>query len=170
MKLTTEQQRLVEDNHNLIYGYLNKKNLKIEEWYDVCAIGLCKAAQTFNAEKGAQFSTYAYLIMQNQVWQESRMKISKKRVPENMTYSYDAEVAELDGVDFSKMISGSENVEDKCITNVIFNDFLSGLNARHRKIMLLRLNGYKQKDICKIVGCSQPQVSRVLEKARKLFE
>ena len=43
IKLTNDQRKLVEQNHNLIYAFLHTKNLNIEEWYDICAISLCKA-------------------------------------------------------------------------------------------------------------------------------
>ena len=44
--LNEYQQKYAEQNHNLIYGILNDKNLSIDEYYDVAAIGLCKAAET----------------------------------------------------------------------------------------------------------------------------
>ena len=46
-QLTPEQQKLVTDNHNLIYSLANAKNIDLDEYYDVLAIGLCKAAITF---------------------------------------------------------------------------------------------------------------------------
>lgn len=49
--MNDEQRKLVENNHNLIYAILHKYNLPIDEYYDVAAIGLCKAAITFDAEK-----------------------------------------------------------------------------------------------------------------------
>ena len=42
--LTAEQQQLVIENHNLIYDFAKRKNLIIEEYYDILAIGLCNAA------------------------------------------------------------------------------------------------------------------------------
>lgn len=79
MKLTPAQQQLVEDNHNLIYGFLKKHNLPFEEYYGVAAIGLCKAACTFAPEKGASFSTYAYKVIYNQVkyeWKKNSRSIA----------------------------------------------------------------------------------------------
>ena len=39
-----------------------KYHLDVEEWYDIAAIGLCKAANTYNNDK-SEFSTYAYKCM-----------------------------------------------------------------------------------------------------------
>ena len=55
--MTKEQQKLVEENHGLIYSFLAKHNLPIEEYYDLAAIGLCKASITYQNE--TTFSTYA---------------------------------------------------------------------------------------------------------------
>ena len=63
-QLTPEQQKLVTDNHNLIYSLANAKNIDLDEYYDVLAIGLCKAAITFDETK-SKFSTYVYACMYN---------------------------------------------------------------------------------------------------------
>lgn len=46
--MTEYQKQLVTDNHNLIYRFLQKEKLNMEDWYDLVAIGMCKAAKTFN--------------------------------------------------------------------------------------------------------------------------
>ena len=46
--MTDYQRQLVTDNHNLIYRFLQKEKLNMEDWYDLAAIGMCKAAKTFN--------------------------------------------------------------------------------------------------------------------------
>lgn len=52
--LTQQQQHLVEDNHKLIYFYLYRNSLSVDEFYDVAAIGLCKAAITYNGQQSFQ--------------------------------------------------------------------------------------------------------------------
>ena len=59
IQLNDEQRKLVEDNHNLIYQYLIDNKLPQDEYYDIAAIGLCKAALKYDTSKGA-FSTYVY--------------------------------------------------------------------------------------------------------------
>ena len=49
--MTEEQRKLVEDNHNLIYSFLQKYHLTIDEYYGLAAIGLCKAGKTYNGQK-----------------------------------------------------------------------------------------------------------------------
>lgn len=78
--LTDKERRLVEENHNLIYGYANLHNLQItddinriyhsctshEDWYGALATGLCHAARTWDETKGS-FSYWAYLNMDSEV-------------------------------------------------------------------------------------------------------
>ena len=58
-QLTSKQKELVEVNHNLIYKFASIKNVSIEEYYDILAIGLCKAAMAFDENKG-KFSTVSF--------------------------------------------------------------------------------------------------------------
>ena len=53
IQLNDEQRKLVADNHNLIYQYLIDNNLPQDEYYDIAAIGLCKAALKYDTAKGA---------------------------------------------------------------------------------------------------------------------
>lgn len=66
MQMTPKQQKLVKQNHNLIFLHLRLHNLPVSEFYDVAAIGLCKAAINYNADKGA-FSTYARWCIKSEV-------------------------------------------------------------------------------------------------------
>ena len=77
IKLNTEQRELVEDNHDLIYGFMVKYKLDFNTWYDICAIGLCKASIAYDGS--SNFSTLAYHCMRNQVSNVRRIGRSKKR-------------------------------------------------------------------------------------------
>lgn len=77
IKLNTEQKKLVEDNHDLIYGFMTKYRLDFSTWYDVCAIGLCKAGMAYDGSN--RFSTFAYYCMHNEVKKAKRTQLAKKR-------------------------------------------------------------------------------------------
>lgn len=74
--MTDYQKQLVTDNHNLIYRFLQKEKLNMEDWYDLSAIGMCKAAKTFN-EGTSKFSTYAFKCMFNEVYSEKKKSYVK---------------------------------------------------------------------------------------------
>ena len=72
MKLTPEQQRVVEDNMGLVVKVIQDKVhdlnrdccFSYEDLRQIGAIGLCKAAAT---DKGGCFSTYAYRLIWNEI-------------------------------------------------------------------------------------------------------
>ena len=50
VKLTDEQRKIVEANHDFIDNFLNKYLYDIEEFYDLAAIGLCEAVSTYKGK------------------------------------------------------------------------------------------------------------------------
>lgn len=56
MKLSDEQVKLVEENHNLIYSFLSSNNFLADDYYDLAAIALCETALHYDPSKGS-FST-----------------------------------------------------------------------------------------------------------------
>ena len=85
--LTQQQQQLVEDNHKLIYFYLYRNSLSVDEFYDVAAIGLCKAAITYNGQ--TKFSTYAYSCIKCEIFNELHRQKSARKIPMDKQLSYD---------------------------------------------------------------------------------
>ena len=45
--LTKEQHRFAEENHDLVYSFLNAKNLPESSFYDVVIFGYLRAAQEY---------------------------------------------------------------------------------------------------------------------------
>lgn len=72
-KLNKEQQQLVEDNHNLIYGIMHQYKLSLdapEDYYGAAAVGLCNAALHYDPDRNIKFSTYAYICMGREIQRE----------------------------------------------------------------------------------------------------
>lgn len=172
--MTEEQKRLVEENHKLIYDYLWKKNLSIEEYYDLAAIGLCKAAITYDGNKAA-FSTYAYRCMANEIGCHFRKYYADRHIPDELIGSLQ-HIVELgdNDVTVEDRIGDVIDVEEEAILNDALDKFYYRLTDRERLILSLHRSGYKQKEISKRVGIKQPQVSRIIDKLRnryrRLFE
>ena len=97
-ELNYEQQQLAEQNHNLIYSFAKSRKLDLEEYYDVLAIGLCKAALVYDENK-ATFSTLAYKCMNNEYNKIIRGQTVQRKIPDNLISSLDAviSVSEEDG-------------------------------------------------------------------------
>lgn len=150
----------------MIYTFLQKYHLTIDDWYGLAAIGLCKAAKTFVPGKSS-FSTYAYKCMFTTVYSEKRKERQAKTIPDNVIVYYQKEFDESNGGDactFLNYIPSKENVEENVLSEMIFDEYSEKLKDRDRRIFELFRDGYKQTEIGKVVGCSQAQVSRVRKK------
>lgn len=149
LKLTDEQRQIVEDNHNLIYGYARDNNLDIDDWYGLLSIELCESVMEHNPEK-SKLSTFFYLRADYLVLEEYRKTQTKKRF-NNGLYPLKEE-----------LVGGQcENIymEEKLLLEDL-------LDHQYKDIIKLKYDGYNQSEIADIVGISQSQVSRILNQVR----
>ena len=167
MKALTEKQRnLIEENHSLIYGYLNRKNLEVDDYYDIVAIGLCKAAKNYDLEVG-EFSTFAYKCMNNEVKNYLTYIKGVKKVPEELVMSYDISLNESDDSMSNAVIRDDVEVEDILI-HFDYEKFKNNnLNARERLIIKYLENGFKQSYIAEELNFTQQYISSVIKNIKK---
>lgn len=170
--MNDEQRKLVEDNHNLIYAILHKYNLPIDEFYGVAAIGLCKAAITFDVEKGYLFSTYACVVIKNELKLVFRRNASERAIPfDKLTY-YQSVISDGDGkeTELLDIIPDNTDIEADIIANETIKQVYGKLSERDRRVFDLLILGHGQKEIGNIVGYSQPYISRIKSKIVKLLK
>ena len=167
-QLTKKQQELIEQNHNLIYKFAYNKNLAIDEYYDILAIGMCKAAMTHDESKG-EFSTYVYCCMYNEVkkyWKH----INRKSCIDGKTLSYDA--LKLtgdfdDNVNLLEILSDNYSIQDVVENNIFIASFINTLRDNEKNVILLLLRGMKQNEIAVRLNCSNQNVNVIVMRIRK---
>lgn len=150
MKLTEEQAKLVEENHNLIYWYANMKHLDLEEWYDLLAIELCNTVLKYNPERGS-LANYFKLRADGLTQKEYKKKQALKR--SGTTIQYIDEVTSNDPAD------SMENMLE-------LDEFM---DSENRDILRLKSYGYPQEEIANMLGVSQSYVSKILKKLKKVY-
>ena len=161
--LTEEQKILVEKNHNLIYYVLLKHGLSINDYYDIGAIALCKAAKNYDETRGS-FTTFAVYCIEMQLRHEHRKETNKKRFAKDGIVSLDADV-NGEGCNLSMFIGKSYIDDDVILVNV-----RSVLDEQQRTIFEYLLLGYNQCELAKILNISQPVISRKITKMRKIIK
>lgn len=169
--LNNAQRKLVEDNHNLIYSFLNSRHLSldaIEDWYGTAAIGLCKAALTYDESRGAKFATLAYICMDNEV----RMVLRTNRKNVSVTASLDDEITATDGnCCLGDIIPDNRDFYYSIYLNDAIDIATKKLSDRDKKFIDLIVNyGMTNVEIAKRFGVSQPTVSRVYCKFIKIIK
>lgn len=166
--LSKEQQDLASDNHKLIYSFANKMGLDIDEYYGLLAIGLCKAAKTYNPGRGYAFSTYAYITMRNECYMYWRHMKTGQQIPEELIFSYNAPLGdESDGKDYAERINDIFGTYQLNTTEIEAEEFIESLTAKEKQIIFEKMYGYTQKEIAMHIGKSQTIVSRIMNRIKE---
>ena len=160
--MTNEQKALVLDNYNLIYWYAKKNNLDLEEYEDILAYALCKAANSFDPQRTPKFSMLAIICMRNEHYMHVR-----KEMKHNCCLSYNnifplKQGNDEESVEYLETIIGDKSVYDRL--NML--DF-SVFDEVTQKVLWYKIYGYSQTEISKILGYSQSWISRTLRNCEK---
>ena len=167
--LTREQQKLVEDNHKFIYHFIYQHNLPLEEYYDLLAISLCKAARTYNPNRGYTFTTLAGRIMKHDIIRTWRHNSNSSRVPHRYLVSLDAQVNNKE--------TGKHNLFQDYLAQFMSSDldrsaievdeFLDTLDDRQKHILQRFMDGYTGRDVAKELGITAQRVAQLKQVLRQ---
>ena len=149
-----------------------KYHLDVEEWYDIAAIGLCKAANTYNNDK-SEFSTYAYKCMYTTIIMEKRKENAMRTIPQNQIVYYENQVNESskdnDTSTFLNYIPSKQDIENETISALSLENIENELVGNKKKVFLLLREGYTQCEISKIIGISKQRVSKIKQEITEKY-
>ena len=172
-ELNYEQQQLAEQNHNLIYSFAKSRKLDLEEYYDVLAIGLCKAALVYDENK-ATFSTLAYKCMNNEYNKIIRGQTVKRKIPDNLISSLDAviSVSEEDGSETTLYDYIKKDIfpipDSSTITNIMIKNFYNNkLTKQEQKVFRLLVQDRTQVEISKTMSLTRSRISQIILQIRE---
>lgn len=169
--LSPEQQKLVEDNMNLVFLIVHKYKFNIED-ADLGFIALCKAARKFDPTKGYKFTSFASRAIINAFFYEYRKGKAQKK--QGFLISTD-EVVYTEGsedIHLEELLPSDVDVESNVVIEEFFynyNKFIESLKPEYQEILRLWLNNTKQHEIAEQIGKSQAQVSRVVKRLNQKF-
>lgn len=168
---TEEEKAMAEKYHNMVYAFLNSKGYDLEEFYPIVVMGYLKAVQKYcrndNLKKWS-FSAICNNNMRREVGNYFRDMNRQKRKPTGSIVSYDAPIGE-NGETFDYYFK-RDGFEDDVIGKEVAIQILKLLNNRQRKIVLLKLRGYKLKEIQEIVGITQFCIKKEFQEVKKIVE
>ena len=166
-RLTDEQRELAAKNHNLIYKYAHKKNVSAEDYYGILAIGLCKAAASYDKSKG-KFSTLAMTCMNNEYQSSLRHENRKSAIPDTVKESYDNVIENEDGNCISK-----EFIDEKSYLEMVNGnlekEFLECLDKKEKNIVEFLISGKTHQEISDIMDCTRQNVTFCVGRIRRKF-
>lgn len=154
------RETLVCDNIRLVYYVFGKfsqtevTSLHRDDIISSGLLGLVKAANTFDSERGTKFSTYAALCIRN----EMLMYIRKVRRYFGKEISLEEPVSTDETgtvLTIADIIEANENPQDECLAGIMFTEFQRRLSSLDRSILKMKMAGYRQKEIARHLGYSQ---------------
>ena len=171
MKLWIEEhsdyakEQVVLNNQGMVGIVLKSLNLNPldEDLFSIGLIGVVKAVNTFNPDKGVKFSAYDTPIIRNKILTTFR----KKRIIPAFSLDEPHDLGNGESVDFSEMIADNKRFEEEIIEDMRLEKFFSILNEREKKIIALNMQDKTQNEIAEICEISQSYVSRIIKSVYK---
>nr|WP_317333222.1 RNA polymerase sporulation sigma factor SigK [uncultured Romboutsia sp.] len=172
---------LIERNMRLVAHIAKKYNNSSEDQDDLISIGtigLIKAIETYNVEKGTRLATYASKCIENEILMNIRTnKKNKAQVSLQDPIGTDKEGNEISlidvlGTDIDYIL---DQVELKVQISKLYEQLDKILTKREKEIVLLRYGlttcGYKtQREIAEKLEISRSYVSRIEKRALKKLQ
>lgn len=174
---TSARDELIEKNLRLV-AYIVKKYAGIgkdsEDLISIGTIGLIKAIDSFDVDKGIRLATYASRCIDNELLMLLRSeKKQAKEVYLNESIGSDKEGNEISLIDIIE--TSDEDVTDKVLLKEdlgkLYNYVETVLSDREKNIIYLRYGipdgskEYTQREIADIMGISRSYISRIEKKA-----
>ena len=169
-------------NHNLrLVAHIVKKysgSAEADDLISVGSIGLIKAINSFEYDKGTQLSTYAARCIENEILMLLRLNKKHKNVyslEESLGQDKDGNDIELKDVIPSTEEDVFSTVENNIIIEKIIKVINENLTEREAKIITMRygINGtpaLTQREVAEKLGISRSYISRIETKALSIIK
>lgn len=164
---TTSRQGLIEGNMRLAL-YVSKQfenALESEELVAISMVGLVKAANAFEPNKGIKFNTFASVVIKNEIL----MAIRKNRKTWRDISLYSSMGVDDKGneQEIWETIGDlkSEKQMDRVEIQELIRTIREGLNEEERYVIAQWVDGVPQRKTAEILGVTQSRVSKLTKKA-----
>ena len=178
------RNKLIEHNLRLIAHIIKKyrsDSFEQEDLISIGTIGLIKAVQTFDVDKGVTLSTYAARCIENEIlmyFRSIKKNGAEMYMDDPIDTDKDGNTIRLLDIIYSEEDT-IEDVAQKIESEKLIGFVQNELSEREQKIIILRygLNNRKpltQREVASAINISRSYVSRIekraLIKLRRLFE
>lgn len=182
-KMTEYQRKLAEENIDLAFRVLRYKARRIpsykaigidaEDILEIAFLALCKAAMTFDADRGVQFFTYFMATFRNEFKTEIKRLNAVCRKADRLCDSLDVPVEATAG---KVPVSRYETIpderptpEERAVKRCEQEELAAAMDSlpeeQQELVVLHYIDNVPQHEIGRKIGCSQTSVWRRLKKA-----
>lgn len=170
---TKEEQLFAEENHDLVYAFLNEKKLSEDEYYDVVVFGYLRAVQIYFREPDSykcNFSTLAWIKMNGDLANYNKYLYSAKR--NACVISLDEPIDGNGGLRLEDVISYDDYMSEMS-AELLMHELAVHLPEREMRIVSMKVQGAKLQEIAKAEKLNFKQIGRILDSiyptVRKIF-
>lgn len=147
--LTDFERKHAAENHNLVYGFLNRYGYSLENFYDIAIFGYLKAVQIYNRREDLRskytFPFISWKYMRAEIGNYFKMENAKKRKPLGGVVSLDAGYWGRE--DFYNCLPVKKYPESEELEMKQLEEFVKDLSDVQQKIIKMRVEGYKNYEI-----------------------
>ena len=169
--LTTEQSRIAELNHDLVFEFLNEYNLPESQYYDVVIFGYLCAVQEYCEKPELQkylFSTVAWRQMKHELYRHYKYHERKKRDFQTVSLS---DIKRGDDASLKTDETAAENrlLEDLNFS-LLLHSLASAITEKQMRIIRMKLAGFRMHDIARTEKMTFRDINRVLNDTYVIIE
>ena len=167
--LSDIQKDFAEENHGLVYAFLNAHSLDEEEFYDVVIFGYLRAVRRYFTEAGLKkykFGTIAWNCMRVDLLNYYKANRSQKR---------NAEVVSLhvslspDGPPLEHSIPSRNEMMEQLEVKLLVHDLARRVSRQQLDLVRLKSDGYGVREIARRQKTSIKHVQELLEEVRGIL-
>lgn len=162
--LTKEQQYFAEENHHLVYAFLNSKGLPEALYYDIVIFAYLCAVQEYCETPDLhryKFSSLAWKKMQSAVSDYQRyLQCQRRAIP---VISLDELISNQGELRWEETISRPDELMTQLETELILHALAKKLPRRNMRIICMKLRGDRMHDIAKKERMTFRQINDVLQ-------
>lgn len=169
--LTEQEKKFAEENHNLVYDFLHKRNYNVEDFYSIVIFGYLKAVQMYQRRKSLQekcgFSVIAFQYMHAEIQMHFRAVDSQKRKPTESIISLDDGNEEGDNL---YNVAVGESFESDVMEKELIKELMENLSEDQRKIAKLKMDGYSNKEVYMLLEIKPSTYYKKIKRIRAIVE
>lgn len=166
--LTDAQQHLAEENHDLVYAFLNQNGLSVEHYYDVVVFGLLYAAQAYDEKPGLKhyrFSTIAWRRMSSVLKDYHKYLSAQKNL--SSCISLHEPISAGSPHCWEDVLPDQCDALGRLQVDLILHSVVP--TPRERRIIRMKQQGEKMHDIAKAEKLTFQEINRILTHVQRLL-
>lgn len=165
--MTWDEQLFATQNHNLVYAFLQEKELDEDVFYDVVIFGYMRAVQEYVS--GKRFRVYAFSTI---AWKRMESSASNYRrylaapMRSATIFSLFSPIGADAELTWEDVLSGNDEQRIQYETQLLLRELTEKLSKQEMKIIRMKLAGCKMHEIAKSEHLTFQEINELLENCK----